>query len=103
VDALLLPTVPVSAGRLDAATVPVGGKQEPVEVTYYRLTALASVTGLPAVTVPAGLDTAGLPVGAQLIGGPRQEALLCTLGQSIEAGPHARGLADARTERNGPR
>ena len=99
VDALLMPTVPVTAARAVAGTVELGGREEPIENAYYRLTALASVSGHPALTVPAGLTAAGLPVGAQLVGPRRQEALLCLLGGAIEAGPSARALARARTGR----
>ncbi|WAL64088.1 amidase [Amycolatopsis cynarae] len=96
VGALLLPTVPVTAARLDEETVELGGRAEDVENAYYRLTALASVGGHPALTVPAGLSAAGLPVGAQLVGPRRQEATLCALGTVIEDGPAARELALAR-------
>lgn len=96
VDALLLPTVPVTAAPLDADTVEVGGRPERVEAAYYRLTALAAVTGHPALSVPAGLTTDGLPAGAQLIGRRGQEALVCSLGAAIEDGPAARELARAR-------
>lgn len=96
VSALLLPTVPVTAAALDANTVPLDGRDEPIEAAYYRLTALASVTGLPALTVPAGLAADGLPVGAQLVGAAYQEALLCRLGSVIEQGPQARALTAAR-------
>lgn len=95
VDALLLPTVPVTAAPLDADTVEVNGRTEAVEAVYYRLTALAAVTGHPALSVPAGLAD-GLPVGAQLVGRRGQEALVCSLGAVIEDGPAARELARAR-------
>ncbi|GAB2987802.1 amidase [Amycolatopsis acidiphila] len=96
VDALLLPTVPVTAAPLDADTVQVNGRTEDVEAAYYRLTALAAVTGHPALSVPAGLTAAGLPAGAQLIGRRGQEGLVCSLGEAIEDGPAARELARAR-------
>jgi Asp-tRNA(Asn)/Glu-tRNA(Gln) amidotransferase A subunit family amidase len=97
VSALLLPTVPAVAAPSEAATVDLGGRAEPTEAAYFRLTALASVTGHPALSVPAGLTTEGLPVGAQLIGPRRQEALLCLLGGVIEGGAEAVTLATART------
>ncbi|TNC24376.1 amidase [Amycolatopsis alkalitolerans] len=83
VDALLLPTVPVTAARQDEDTVEVGGRTEQIETAYYRLTALAAVSGHPALTVPAGLTAAGLPAGAQLIARRGQEALLCSLGEAL--------------------
>jgi Asp-tRNA(Asn)/Glu-tRNA(Gln) amidotransferase A subunit family amidase len=96
VDALLLPTVPVTAAPLDATTVELGGREEDIETAYYRLTALAAVSGHPALSVPAGLSSAGLPVGAQVVGPRRREALVCSLGDAIETGPAARALARRR-------
>lgn len=96
VDALLLPTVPVTAAPLDAGTVEVNGRAEDIETAYYRLTALAAVSGHPALSVPAGLTAAGLPAGAQIVGPRGQEGLVCSLGEAIEDGPAARELARAR-------
>ena len=44
-----------------------------------------NVTGQPALAVPAGRDEAGMPVGVQLVGRPRDEATLLALGAQIEA------------------
>ncbi|WP_222854235.1 amidase family protein [Fodinicola acaciae] len=96
VAALLLPTVPAVAAPSAAATIRLGDRDEAVESAYFRLTAMASTTGHPALSVPAGLTIDGLPVGAQLVGGRRQEARLCQLGTIIEAGPSAQALAVAR-------
>ena len=42
------------------------------------LTAQASIAGVPAISIPAGKDSRGLPVGMQLLGRPFQEQdLLC--------------------------
>jgi aspartyl-tRNA(Asn)/glutamyl-tRNA(Gln) amidotransferase subunit A len=67
-DALLLPTLPVPATRLGAATVRVGGSDEPVRNITLRLTQLFNVSGHPALSVPCGKTTDGLPIGAQLVG-----------------------------------
>ncbi|MTD56919.1 amidase [Amycolatopsis pithecellobii] len=83
VDVLVLPTVPVTAAPLDADTVVVNGHPEEVETAYYRLTALASVSGHPALTVPAGRTAGGLPAGVQIIGPRGQEALVCSIGEAI--------------------
>jgi Asp-tRNA(Asn)/Glu-tRNA(Gln) amidotransferase A subunit family amidase len=96
VQALLLPTVPVTAAPLDSATVELGGREEDIETAYYRLTAFAAVSGHPALSVPAGLTRQGLPAGAQVVGPRRQESLVCALGEAIENGPSARELARAR-------
>ncbi len=43
-----------------------------------------SVTGLPAMSVPAGFTRDGLPVGLQLVGRPRDEIGLLQLGSAFE-------------------
>ena len=74
-DALLLPTLPVPATRLGATTVRVGGADEPVRNITLRLTQLFNVTGHPALSVPCGKTTDGLPIGAQLVGARTPELL----------------------------
>ena len=50
-----------------------------------RNTCVVSFLGLCAVTIPAGLDAQGLPVGLQLIGAPHTEARLLAIARQIEA------------------
>ena len=45
---------------------------------------LATVTGLPAISVPIGFSSSGLPIGLQLIGGPRSEPQLLSAARAIE-------------------
>jgi aspartyl-tRNA(Asn)/glutamyl-tRNA(Gln) amidotransferase subunit A len=42
------------------------------------------MAGLPAISVPAGLDSQDLPLGLQLIGRPFAEETLFALGAAIE-------------------
>jgi aspartyl-tRNA(Asn)/glutamyl-tRNA(Gln) amidotransferase subunit A len=42
------------------------------------------MAGLPGITVPAGLDPAGLPLSLQLIGKPFGEETLFQVGSAIE-------------------
>ena len=67
-DALLLPTLPVTAQPIGAATVRLGDWEEPVRNTMLRLTQVFNVTGHPALTMPATPTAEGLPVGLQLVG-----------------------------------
>jgi len=43
-----------------------------------------SYLGLPALATPMGYDPRGLPIGLQLVGRPRAEALLCRVGHAFE-------------------
>jgi aspartyl-tRNA(Asn)/glutamyl-tRNA(Gln) amidotransferase subunit A len=51
---------------------------------FSRLTRPINALGLPALSVPCGFSTAGLPIGLQLIGRPFDEALLLRLGHAYE-------------------
>lgn len=47
-------------------------------------TYLANVTGQPALSVPCGFSTAGLPIGLQLIGRPFDEGTILRIGREYE-------------------
>ncbi len=66
--ALLLPTLPIVAPPIGAVTVQVGSTQEPVRTVMLRLTQLFNLTGHPAITMPCGTSSSGLPCGLQLAG-----------------------------------
>ncbi|MFF8643010.1 amidase [Streptomyces sp. NPDC015345] len=96
VDVVAAPTVPATATHRDQRTIPwPDGSDESVSDAYVRLSAPANITGLPALTLPVGADTAGLPIGMQLIGRPRAEATVVRTGRAYEAahapGPGERG------------
>jgi aspartyl-tRNA(Asn)/glutamyl-tRNA(Gln) amidotransferase subunit A len=67
-DALVLPTLPIPAPPLGVASVPVGGTVEPVRNLMLRLTQLFNLTGHPAISLPCGHTSGGLPCGLQLVG-----------------------------------
>lgn len=73
--ALALPTLPIPAPPIGAASVQVGSVTEPVRNLMLRLTQLFNVTEHPAIAVPAGRTSAGLPCSVQLVG-PDTEGLL---------------------------
>ncbi|MGH2363761.1 MAG: amidase [Chloroflexota bacterium] len=74
VDVLAMPTAPFAAPLLGQAEVELedGSRALPAGITT-RNTAPLNVTGFPAISLPCGLTTAGLPVGLQLVAGPWQE------------------------------
>ena len=76
-DALVLPTLPIPAPPIGANTVQVGAATEPVRNLMLRLTQPFNVTGHPAISMPCGGPSAGLPCGVQLVGAAMQtDALL---------------------------
>lgn len=85
VDAIALPTIAFTAPRVGQTTVSIGGRDEDALVGLMEFTALASMTGLPAISVPCGFDETGLPIGMQLVGGAFAEALLLRIAHAYQA------------------
>src|SRR5215217_1708443 len=78
VDVVLAPATP------NAAFAP-GDITDPVEMYLNDVfTVTVNMAGLPGISVPAGLDAQGLPLGLQLIGRPFDEKALFAAGQVIE-------------------
>jgi aspartyl-tRNA(Asn)/glutamyl-tRNA(Gln) amidotransferase subunit A len=79
VDALLTPTAPSAAFALgDRADDPVAMYLNDI------FTVTVNLAGLPGMSIPAGLDASGLPLGLQLIGRALDEGTLFSLGGAIE-------------------
>jgi aspartyl-tRNA(Asn)/glutamyl-tRNA(Gln) amidotransferase subunit A len=84
-DAMLWPTIPLP-------TVPLDGlfdvrRDRPGETpmqAYIHHTFSANITGQPAITVPCGLSSTGLPVGFQLLGRPFAEGTLFRIARAYE-------------------
>jgi aspartyl-tRNA(Asn)/glutamyl-tRNA(Gln) amidotransferase subunit A len=71
-DALILPALPIPAPSIGVPSIRVGGTEEPVRNLMLRLTSPFNVTGHPAIALPIGSTSSGLPCSAQLVG-PRNE------------------------------
>jgi aspartyl-tRNA(Asn)/glutamyl-tRNA(Gln) amidotransferase subunit A len=58
---------------------------DPVQMYLNDLfTGPADLAGVPAISVPAGLDTNGLPLGLQVIGKPFDEATVFAVAAELE-------------------
>ena len=86
VDCLFTPTTPNAAPRVGETTVKLGGREEDVRLATTRLVRSLNLLGLPALSMPCGLNAAGLPVGLQIIGPPFEEALILRVGAALEDG-----------------
>jgi aspartyl-tRNA(Asn)/glutamyl-tRNA(Gln) amidotransferase subunit A len=84
VDAIVAPTVPVVAPVIGSQSVRIGSAEEPMRSVLLRLTRPGNLTGLPAVSVPCGFTSEGLPVGMQLIGGAFEEGALLGIARRYE-------------------
>ena len=83
-DALILPTLPIPAPPIGANSMQVGSSQQPVRAMMLRLTQLFNLTGHPAVSLPCGFTSAGLPVGLQLAGVRMQTDALMRIALAVE-------------------
>lgn len=78
-DVIAAPVYPTTAFRIGEKT------EDPLKLYLSDIcTAGVNLAGLPALTVPCGLDTKGLPVGIQLIGKPFSEKLLLRVARALE-------------------
>jgi len=83
-DALLLPALPIPAPPIGADTVIVNGAAEPVRALMLRETQLFNVTGHPAISIPCGVTSQGLPVGLQVVGHRNRTDALLSVGLTVE-------------------
>ncbi len=80
VHAILAPTTPSAAFAIGENSA-----QDPVAMYLNDVfTVTVNMAGVPGLSVPAGLDAQGLPLGLQLIGRPFDEQTLFALGAVIE-------------------
>lgn len=76
VDVILTPTCPTVAPALDEGIK---------DTAYTRYTTLAAFTGLPAISLPAGLGYRGLPVGIQIMGPAYGERMVLRAAVHLES------------------
>ncbi|MFO7758170.1 MAG: Asp-tRNA(Asn)/Glu-tRNA(Gln) amidotransferase subunit GatA [Roseovarius sp.] len=80
VDAILTPATPSAAFGLGEMT-----EADPVQMYLNDVfTVTVNLAGLPGISVPAGLDGRGLPLGLQLIGRPWEEGDLLNTAYALE-------------------
>ncbi|HEY5950443.1 MAG TPA: Asp-tRNA(Asn)/Glu-tRNA(Gln) amidotransferase subunit GatA [Kofleriaceae bacterium] len=79
VDVILTPTTPTAAFKF-------GAKATPMDMYLGDVFTLScNLAGLPGLSVPCGLTSEGLPIGAQLLGKPLDEATLLRVGHVVES------------------
>lgn len=83
VDVLITPTLPILPTDIDQRDVVINGKTLNVRGALLKNTRPWNYTGHPALSVPNGWSTSGLPIGLQLIGPYFSENLLYKIGQKL--------------------
>jgi len=78
-DVLVAPTTPTTAFRIGEKA------DDPLQMYLQDVYTLAlSLAGLPGLTLPCGFDSAGLPIGLQIMGAAFEEATLLRVAQAYE-------------------
>jgi amidase len=84
-DLLVLPTVAVKPFPVEQPyPTEINGRPLENYIQWVFLTYAITLTGLPAISVPGGFTTDGLPVGLQIVGRRRQEAAVLAAAAAFE-------------------
>jgi aspartyl-tRNA(Asn)/glutamyl-tRNA(Gln) amidotransferase subunit A len=84
VDCLLIPTTPHTAPRIGETTVRFDGCDEDARLAATRLVRGINLLGLPALSMPCGLSSSGMPMGLQVVGPAFEEALILRVAAALE-------------------
>ncbi len=87
IDCLFTPTTPITAPRIGQTETTLDGVQYDTRMLTTRFVRGFNALGFPALSIPCGSTSEGLPIGLQLIARPLEENLLLMLGECLtEAG-----------------
>ena len=84
VDVLVTPATPIVAPKIGTAHVTIDGVREAVGNALTRYTSFFNMTGHPAITLPVGLHSEGLPMAVQIVGRAFDEAGILRAAGAIE-------------------
>jgi aspartyl-tRNA(Asn)/glutamyl-tRNA(Gln) amidotransferase subunit A len=85
IDALLTPGELIPPPAHDARSVMIDGRETSLMNALISATCLFNVTGQPALTIPCGFTTGGLPIALQIVGKHFDEATVLQVGHAYEA------------------
>jgi aspartyl-tRNA(Asn)/glutamyl-tRNA(Gln) amidotransferase subunit A len=83
-DAIASPTCPVPAPRRGREVGEAVGQFPAATSSLAKFTRFANLTGAPAVSVPSGFTSTGMPLGLQLLGRPLEEGMLLRVAAALE-------------------
>lgn len=88
VDLFATPMCAIPAPTLDQSEVTVAGQTTSVMAPIARFARVFNLTGMPAITVPCGFSSAGLPIGLQLAGRRLDETTVLRAAYTYEQATH---------------
>jgi len=83
-DILLTPSTQILPPRIGEETVTVGSEQLDTNTGCHRFARLANITGIPALALPYGYSTEGIPLSIQLMAPRLYEDKLLKMANAIE-------------------
>jgi aspartyl-tRNA(Asn)/glutamyl-tRNA(Gln) amidotransferase subunit A len=84
VDVVITPTVPIPAPSIDDLHKPWGNGPETAAASLGRFTRYFNILGLPAISIPCGFTSEGLPVGMQIAGKAFDESTVLRVAHAYE-------------------
>jgi aspartyl-tRNA(Asn)/glutamyl-tRNA(Gln) amidotransferase subunit A len=86
VNALVLPAIPMPAIPIEQADkdINIDGVTENATTALIRLMMPFNLAGLPAMSLPCGFTTGGLPIGLQIAGKPFEEAMILRIAHAYQ-------------------
>jgi len=84
IDCLFTPATPITAPRIGQTTMMLDGAPYDTRMLTTRFARGINVLGFPALSIPCGESSGGLPIGLQMIARPFEENLLLGLGEALE-------------------
>src|SRR5206468_11831229 len=88
-DALLLPSMPCTAPPIATLKARVNGKEYDGTWIHRPFLSAHNLTGCPAVSLPMGFATDGLPLSLQIVGPEWSEARILAVAHAYEEGTSA--------------
>lgn len=85
IDCLFTPATPITAPRIGRREVQIDGETFDTRIITTRFARAFNALGLPALAMPCGDSSEGMPIGLQIVGRPFEENLLFALGEALEA------------------
>lgn len=83
IDCLLTPTTPITAPAIGDTEIVLNGVKHDTRMLTTRFVRGFNVLGFPALSIPCGASSEGLPIGLQMVARPFEENLLLMLGEAL--------------------
>lgn len=84
VDCLFTPTTPTTAPRIGEHDLKIDDRMQDVRIATTRFVRGINLLGIPAVSLPCGLDAIGLPIGLQILASGGQDQKVLNIAAGLE-------------------